>query len=530
MQFRNLIIGTRGSKLALWQANHIKDKLAEIGVIATLKIIKTQGDIVQHLRLDKLEGKGFFTKELEEELLSGSIDLAVHSHKDLPTQGPQGLMISAVSKREDPSELLIIRPESLDVTQRFSLRMNAVVGTSSNRRKAQLQALRPDLQFADLRGNVITRVNKLRDLQYDAIMLAKAGITRIEMDLSDLHVEVLAPTEIVPAPAQGVLALQIRENDLELHQLLQQLHDTATAEAIGVERRVLRIFEAGCHAPLGCYCKKEGDAYQVWTSKADTADEFPDRLFLTATSTAGLENEIAKKFDQTRALPKSVFVSRDLSTYPYFQRAMAKHDIAVQGQSLIEVFPLDCTLDTNLLQEVDWVFFTSKNSIAHFFRLNPSLADKTKFAVLGRGSEAELRSFGYAPSFSGESLGIEMELIAKHFAEIAKGEKVLIPRAKESLGTLQKQLTMSSELVDLAVYETKAASHLPKINAEVLIFTSPSNINAYLDAHPITANQKVICIGHASGRAMKAAGIPFYLPATPDEIGLAEVVFGMDAR
>jgi hydroxymethylbilane synthase len=135
---KKLIIGTRGSDLALWQANFTKDRLAAIGVESELKIIKTQGDKILNLRLDKLEGKGFFTKELEEELLGGTIDIAVHSHKDLPTAHPEGLTIAAVSEREDPSELLLILKDCVDVTQKLSLKKGAQVGTSSNRRKAQL--------------------------------------------------------------------------------------------------------------------------------------------------------------------------------------------------------------------------------------------------------------------------------------------------------------------------------------------------------------------------------------------------------
>lgn len=219
---RKLIIGTRGSQLALWQANFVKDRLAEIGIESELKIIKTQGDIIQHLRLDKLEGKGFFTKELEEELLSSQIDLAVHSHKDLPTVNPPGLIIASVSEREDPAELLIVHKDCVDIKKRLSLKHNASVGTSSNRRKAQLLSLRPDLEFTDLRGNLQTRIQKLRDEQYDAIMLAKAGIARIEMDLSDFHIEEIPPIEVVPAPAQGVLAIQIRESDSDLFDILQK--------------------------------------------------------------------------------------------------------------------------------------------------------------------------------------------------------------------------------------------------------------------------------------------------------------------
>src|SRR5476651_2428518 len=221
---RKLIIGTRGSELALWQANFVKNKLAENGIEAELKIIKTMGDRILGLSFDKLEGKGFFTKELEEELLEGTIDIAVHSHKDLPTDNPPGLIIAAVSEREDPSELLLILKDCVDVHQKLTVKYGGIVGTSSNRRKAQLLAYRPDLEIRDLRGNVPSRVNKLRDENYDAIMLAKAGVSRLNLDLSEFHVEELTPTELIPAPAQGALAIQIRENDPELFSALQALN------------------------------------------------------------------------------------------------------------------------------------------------------------------------------------------------------------------------------------------------------------------------------------------------------------------
>ena len=276
---KKIIIGTRGSDLALWQANNTKDRLANIGITAELKIIKTQGDKILNLRLDKLEGKGFFTKELEEELLNGTIDVAVHSHKDLPTTNPVGLIIAAVTEREDPSELLLILKDTVEVSQKLSLKKGAMVGTSSNRRKAQLLALRPDLNIEDLRGNVPTRIQKLRDENYDAILLAKAGVNRLNIDLSEFHVEVVDTTELVPAPAQGALAIQIRESDTELFTALQQINNAATAEEIAVERKVLNLFQGGCHMPLGCYCKRENGLFEVWTSKAETDEDFPDRFF-----------------------------------------------------------------------------------------------------------------------------------------------------------------------------------------------------------------------------------------------------------
>ncbi len=190
-----LIIGTRGSDLALWQARHVQSLLKEIGLDSELKIIKTQGDEIQHLSFDKLEGKGFFTKEIEDALLQGITDIAVHSHKDLPTEGPTELIIAAVSEREDPSELLLILKDNVDRKKKFQLKKDAVVGTSSNRRKVQLLSFRPDVKIKDLRGNVPTRVAKLREGQYDAILIAAAGVERLELDLSDLHVERLDPNE-----------------------------------------------------------------------------------------------------------------------------------------------------------------------------------------------------------------------------------------------------------------------------------------------------------------------------------------------
>ncbi len=525
---RKLTIGTRGSALALWQANYIKDRLQAIGVESDLKIIKTQGDIVQHLRLDKLEGKGFFTKELEEELLSNQIDLAVHSHKDLPTINPPGLSIAAVSEREDPAELLIIRKEAVDISQRLSLKRKADVGTSSNRRKAQLLSLRKDLDFADLRGNIQTRVQKLRDGKYDAIMLAKAGIERVEMDLSEFHVEAIPPIKIIPAPAQGVLAVQIRENDQELYDILQPINDLAVQETIAVERKVLNLFDAGCHAPLGCYCRKRDGLYEVWTSVAEDNEEFPDRLFVRAESTEGLAQHIFEKFQKDRALPKSVFITRDLDDESYLSRFLNKHEIAVEGRSLIKIFPIIRHLDSFILKHVDWLFFGSKNAIDHFFKLEPFLMKKTKIAVLGQGSEQALRKYNRVADFSGDQIGVTAEEFAQEFAKIANGTKVVIPCAKESMNTVRDALSEDTEVITIPIYETVQLEDVDKTNAQVLIFTSPSNVEAYFREHLLDPGQKVISIGTSTGKKFDEMGIPYVLPFSPDEVGLAEAVFGLE--
>ena len=526
---KKLIIGTRGSQLALWQAAYIKERLSQIGVESELKIIKTQGDIIQHLRLDKLEGKGFFTKELEEELLSGQIDLAVHSHKDLPTVNPPGLIIAAVSEREDPSELIIVHKDCVDIKKRLSLKHNATVGTSSNRRKAQLLSLRPDLEFTDLRGNLQTRIQKLRDEKYDAIVLAKAGISRVEMDLSDFHIEEIPPIELVPAPAQGVLAIQIREANQELYELLQKIHDKKVAELIAVERKVLNLFDAGCHAPLGCYCRETDDGqFESWTSIADDNEDFPNRLYLRATDTQNMADQIFAKFQKERVLPKSVFITRDLDENSYLGRYLAKHDINVDARSLIRIYPTINKLDSFILKRADWIFFNSKNAIDHFFKLEPWILKKTKLAVLGRGSEDALRKYGRVADFSGDNLGINTADIAKEFAKVVDGQTVFIPRAKDSLMSIQKALTPNTKVIDMPLYETVLQEDVGKTNAEVLIFTSPSNVEAYFQHNLIDPGQKIICIGHSTAKAIEAMGLNYVLPFTPDEIGLSEAIFGLD--
>ncbi len=523
---KKVIIGTRGSDLALWQANYTKDRLASIGIEAELKIIKTQGDKILNLRLDKLEGKGFFTKELEEELLAGTIDMAVHSHKDLPTTNPPGLIIAAVPEREDSAELLLILKDCVDVTQKLSLKKGAMVGTSSNRRKAQLLAARPDLNIEDLRGNVPTRIQKLRDENYDAIVLAKAGVSRLGLDLSEFHVEVVDTTELVPAPAQGALAIQIRESDTELFNELQKIHNPAIAEAIAVERKVLNLFEGGCHMPLGCYCKKENDQFEVWTSKAESDEHFPDRFYIKSATSAGLAEQIVAKFNTERKFPAQVFITREVGEHSYFGKALAKHNMQIDGRSLIRTFPIVTVIDDFFLKNADWIMFSSRNAVEYFFKLNPVLPKKVKFAVVGRGSEDSLRKVGHLADFVGE--GGDILEVAEEFAKIVAGTTVVFPRAQDSLLTMQKFLTPDTKIIDLPIYETVQEENVAGSSAEVLIFTSPSNVEAYFVDNLLESGQKVIAIGSSTGKKFDDMGVPYALPYSPDEIGLAEAVFGIE--
>ena len=219
-----------------------------------------------------MEGKGFFTKEIEEALLNNDVDLAIHSHKDLETTYPDGLTISAVPQRTFVEDLLLIRKESAAEDAVFEIKPDAVIGTSSARRKTQLKHHLPNCQTKDLRGNVPTRVNKLREGQYDAIVLAKAGVTRLELDLSDLHVVDLPEDSFVPAPAQGALAVQTREDDSVLNEHLSKLNNTHVQKQVNVERTLLKELQGGCQLPFGAYCHSEGEEWKLHVAIAKDAD------------------------------------------------------------------------------------------------------------------------------------------------------------------------------------------------------------------------------------------------------------------
>ena len=227
-----LRIGTRGSALALWQAEHVKGRLEALGHDVELSVITTTGDRLLDRRLESVGGKGAFLKEIEEALLAGEVDLAVHSLKDVPTVLPAGLSLGAILERADPRDALLSSgPRLLD------LPAGATVGTTSLRRQAQLRALRPDLILADLRGNVDTRIRRLREGAFDAILLAMAGLTRLGR--TGEVTEALDPRQFVPAPGQGAIALECREGDAAVRGAVAPLDHAPTARAIGAERSFL---------------------------------------------------------------------------------------------------------------------------------------------------------------------------------------------------------------------------------------------------------------------------------------------------
>jgi hydroxymethylbilane synthase len=246
-------IGSRGSQLALWQAHHIADTLRILGHEVSIDIIRTTGDRMQNVAFASVGAKGMFTKEIEEALLTGTIDLAVHSLKDLPTELGESFALAAIPPRADARDVLVS-----EKYQSFAaLPAGAVVGTSSLRRQAQLRAHRPDLQYVEFRGNVDTRLAKLEQGKADAIILAAAGLDRLGRSL--VIRERFAPEKLCPSPGQGALAIECRAGDIAMQAVLQPLEDVDTRMAVTAERTCLAALGGGCLVPIGAYCHREGD-------------------------------------------------------------------------------------------------------------------------------------------------------------------------------------------------------------------------------------------------------------------------------
>jgi hydroxymethylbilane synthase len=255
MRESNLIIGSRGSELALWQTNFVKEKLEEFfpEIKLEVKIIKTTGDKMLDVALAKIGDKGLFTRQIETALLNREIDLAVHSLKDLQTVQPAGLTIGAVTARELQNDCLISKKyASID-----DLPKNAKVATGSLRRKSQLLHYRSDLEMFEIRGNVPTRIKKFEESDLDAMILAFAGVHRLNLDS---YIKQIIPFEImIPAVSQGALGIEIRDEDTEIKQLLQKLNDENTSFCVAAERSFLRTLEGGCQVPIGANARLEND-------------------------------------------------------------------------------------------------------------------------------------------------------------------------------------------------------------------------------------------------------------------------------
>ena len=289
-----LCIGTRGSQLALYQAHKVKQAIEQHHphLRAEIKIIKTKGDKILDVALSKIGDKGLFTKELEVEILNGNIDCAVHSLKDLPTRFPHGLTLGGVLERGEFRDALV----HIDGKKLHELTSEDVIATSSLRRRAQLLKHNPDFNIVDIRGNVNTRLQKMQNGHCTAMIMAAAGLQRLE--LGHLITEILEPETFIPAVSQGAIAMEAREEDKNVLEILHSISHLPTLHAVNAERTFLRMLEGGCQVPIGCFTELKGDTFRIkgFVSNLDATTLLLDERTGKASKAAALAEELAQSF------------------------------------------------------------------------------------------------------------------------------------------------------------------------------------------------------------------------------------------
>lgn len=293
MKINNLVIGSRGSELALWQAAFVKKELERKikNLSVDIKIINTKGDKILDVALSKIGDKGLFTKELENELLKGTIDIAVHSLKDLPTVIPDGLILAAITKRHPVEDVLISRKKGIRIDDLIE---NATVATGSLRRRSQILHIRPDIKIEDLRGNVPSRIKKFLESKWDAIILARAGVERL--NLSKYISSVIPLSQILSAVGQGALGIEVREGNQFAYEMAQKINHENTAIAVNAERALLKVLEGGCQVPIGAYALVNSNGLYIdgMVGALDGTITFRNRIRGSKTNPEKLGERLAK--------------------------------------------------------------------------------------------------------------------------------------------------------------------------------------------------------------------------------------------
>jgi hydroxymethylbilane synthase len=464
-----LKIGSRGSQLALWQARHIAARLAELGVETEIEIIRTTGDRVTDVPLARAGGKGLFTKEIEEALLDGRIHLAVHSLKDLPTTLPAGLVVAAIPERESALDALVGR--TLD-----ELAPCARVGTSSPRRAAQLRRLRPDLRVENVRGNLDTRLRKLDEGQFDAILLAAAGLRRL--GCAERIGEELDPLKMCPAVGQGALAIETRAEG-EALRVCAQLDHAPTRAAVTAERALLGALGGGCQVPIGAYAVAEGGRLRLravvcdvkGTRQIETECEaaVSDALELGRRAAADLLARGAGALLGPLA-GQRVLVTRAAAQAEPLTAALNAAGAVVIELPMLAFEPLPFVLPD--WAAYDWAIFTSANGVEHFFaRVVPRRGPR--ICAIGEATADALRAHGLtAELVPGRAVG---EGVLQALADVPMADvRVLLVRAEQARDVIVDGLRERGARLDvLPVYRTVAPPELDQKVAEIWATARP---------------------------------------------------------
>ena len=547
---QSLTIGSRGSQLALWQAHHIEACLQSLGVETRLEIIKTTGDKITDVPLAQVGGKGLFTKEIEEALLDGRIDLAVHSLKDLPTVLPDGLAIAAIPERELPFDALV------GITL-GELKQGARVGTSSLRRAAQLKRLRPDLVIENIRGNLDTRLRKLDEGQYDAILLAAAGLRRLGW--GGRIAQLLTPEIMCPAVGQGALAIETLAGS-EAYEICRQLDHEPTHTAVTAERAVLAALGGGCQVPIGAHAEvadgrvrmraliahPDGSDVVVLMdeSTVEGAAELGESMALRLLESGGREFLRAAYGEALPLAGKRVVVTRAADQASTLSEALRRMGAQVVELPVVTFAPPEdwSGVDQAIaaLDRYDWLVFTSANGV-RFFLERAKLAGapvgtlRAKICAVGPATAAAVENHGLAVHLMPDDYVGEALVEALAVQDIA-GKRVLWARASAARETVVDALRRAGAEVDaVAVYRTIAPPGLGQQARQIfgsakpdwVTFTSGSTVKNLLAVVGIEALAGVHCasIGPVTTEAALRHGLSVAAEANPSTAeGLADAI------
>lgn len=562
---KNIIrIGTRGSKLALYQAYLVKDELQKHypDKEFTIEIIKTKGDKILDVALSKIGDKGLFTKEIEEALFNGDIDMAVHSLKDLPTRFPDGAKLGAVLQRGE------IRDGLISTNNRIisDLTSNDIIATSSLRRKAQLLRINKDFKIVEIRGNVNTRIRKMEDGYCDVMVMAAVGLQRLEMGnyVSDLF----DPELMIPACSQGAIAVEIRENDPNTEELISKINDRETLIAIDAERAFLRTLEGGCQIPVGSYSRIDGNKFHItgFISSIDGTTYLKDSAEGDIGQAVYLSVKLAKKLydgggreilkairEESLLNPnadlslrgKTIISTRALEPGDSLPDILKACGARLLPLPMIEIVPTQLdpliTEKLNQLDSFDWIIFTSKNGVSNFFKHlidvkgNTELPKTVKLAVIGYKTALELEYYGYAPTLISDGNTSE-ELMNQFYEKYNQANmNILLALGNLADNALASRLSPVNKVDRIDVYQTvKPLNADPEIIEllkndlyDLIVFTSPSTFNHFCSFYPKEeiGKLKMVSIGTTTTRAIQEAGVePLFTAKKSSAEGIKDAI------
>tara|TARA_B100001287_G_scaffold140412_1_gene118181 strand:+ start:2501 stop:4099 length:1599 start_codon:yes stop_codon:yes gene_type:complete len=502
-----LIVGTRSSNLAITQTNYVIKKLKEKNPSTDfiLKKIKTKGDILLNKDLNKILDKGFFVSEIQNELEKKTIDFAIHSLKDLPSEGNNNLSFFTVTKREDPMDVLVLK-KGLKTKKIHDIK---IIGTSSKRRKEQIKKIYNGVKVKSIRGNVETRIKKLDNGEFEGIILAAAGLKRL--GLEHRISKYFKSDEIIPAAGQGALAVEFRKDDKKTFSILKKIQDKSTQICIDEERKFLKTVGGGCSSPDAVLCISNGDKIEI---KGKVFD-INKKKYISGKMTKEIGNHI--EIGEKLAKKLMSKISNKISTHIILTNdgdisgfnELSKSDIITHHFPLIDISPLDFTVDN--IEKYDYIIFTSKNGVKNFFN-RVKVSSEIKFICIGNKTNQTLNEYGY------ESAYISKRNYSNIMSEELKnngllnGKKSLLVQGKIAKYDFKTKLKDFCEVDRVNVYETNLKN---KVNKELLklietketytVFTSPSAFDSFIQFYK-PEDTKIISIGKTTTDYVNSKG------------------------